>query len=202
MHSRRARHLPFGLLVGTTQTISARLCRVLMNSWGGFEVKNEVKFDSRKQYFFVANHQSRIDPFTVFGALSLKENFSIAPVRFMTARGLYRSILRPFLWLHGCYPTDRNREKVVTQSVDYVSRGYNLFMFPEGQRTLQAESNPKPGVRLILDDIADDVVIVLAHLEWKVLGVLRRHVTIHLSELPQSKRNLEPKALMDEVYKV
>lgn len=202
MNRQRARRSLFGLIVSITQTVSARICRLILKLWGGYAVENAVNFNGSKQYFFVANHQSRIDPFAVFGVLSLHDNFHIAPVRFMTARAIYKSILQPLLWLHGCYPTDRDREKVIRQSVSFVNEGYNLFMFPEGQRTLQSESDAKPGVRLILDAIAPEVAVVLTHIEWQRVGRWRRHVRIRLAEATTEERDGSPKQLMDAVYRV
>lgn len=190
-----------GLIIGISQTVSARLFRLVLRLLGGFTVKNTVHFEPGVTYLFAANHQSRIDPFAVFATLSLVENFRIAPVRFMTARGIYYSGVWLLLKLCGCYPTS-DREATIQRSVAYLRAGYNLFIFPEGKRVPQAASVAKPGVALILEEVRTPVQLVLVHLQWQRVGRWGRRFAVSLALANPEVQRGSANTIMEAVYKV
>lgn len=192
-----------GLVIGYTQTLSARVCRLYLRLNAGYEVRNDVHFVDTKPYLFIANHQSRIDPFVTFALLSLRENFQIKPVRFMTARGIYFSPLRPMLKLLGCYPTRRQGVDSIDLSAQYLAQGYGVMIFPEGRRTLRSESDPRPGIERLVAASPAIAAPVLVHIEWEVKNRFQKKPTVHLTEVSlDSLRNQTAKEIVEQVYAV
>lgn len=151
---------------GTTWLIT----RYLTWRWS-IDVSIPFSFEHNTRYLFVANHQSRLDPFAVFAALSYRQLKQITPTRFMTAGAIYYSALRPFLSLCGCYPTRKKNDSAydtVEQSIHFLEHQQNVFIFPEGRRTLQAESQPRSGVKRIFDGTSIPITVILIHLEWTI----------------------------------
>lgn len=184
--------------------IAARVCRIYMQLAGGVDLKLSLTLDPHVSYVFVSNHQSQLDPFAVFGALSLRDNIYAAPVRFMTAKTIYYSFLRPVLKSMGCYPTKGSREQIIAESVGYLCDGYNVFIFPEGKRTLQSTSQPRPGVGDLIRQasLKMDVTMVLVHIEWQRKRFGRRHATISIAPATNDLYQKEATEIMKALYKV
>lgn len=190
-----------GQSVAYTQIYAGRICRFFMNRLGGFSVTSHVNFDPSTLYLIASNHQSRWDPFAIFGSLPLSENFKVTPIKFMTAKGLYYSPLRPILASMGCFPTRKKNTNIIDYSIQLMQCGYNLFIFPEGRRTLQIESEPKRGVGTLTTRTMElSPRLILVHIEWQRLGRLRRHATITIAEAPHGLDTSNPKSIMDAIY--
>lgn len=203
-NTRKARKTISGVIISFAQIAAARLCRLYLR-YGSFDIKNDIVFDPHRRYLFVANHQSQLDPFAVFGVLELTDNLTVAPVRFLTAKTVYFTPMLPLLKLFGCYPTRGARAQIIEESVDYLRRGYNVFIFPEGKRTLQATSEPRRGVSDLISSASaefEDIAMILVHIEWKRGRFGRRHVSISLTEAPAQLHNKDAVTIMNTLYKV
>lgn len=121
----------------------------------------------------------------------------------MTAKGIYYSPLLPLLKAFGCYPT-KNYEVTVRESVDLLKRGYNLFIFPEGRRTLRVDSKPRQGVSTIIQAAGSDLKLqlILVHIEWRIKRFGRRHATISITQAPEELLEKDADAIMAAVYDV
>lgn len=198
---RSAKHTAKGRYIAYSQIFAGRICRFFMNRLGGFSVTSHVDFSPSTLYLIASNHQSRWDPFAIFGSLPLSENFRATPIKFMTAKGLYYSPLRPILASMGCFPTRKKNTDIIDYSVRLMQHGYNLFIFPEGRRTLQIESEPKRGVGALTTKTMElSPKLILVHIEWRRLGRIRRHATITIAEAPDALDASNPKSIMDAVY--
>lgn len=156
---------------------------------------------SDERYLFISNHQSQLDAFAVFSCFTYRQMRTVAPTRFMTASGIYYSYLLPFLVLCGCYPTKKNRHPAydpVAQSIDYLRHGQNVYIFPEGRRTLQSESSPRSGVKRIYDGAQTPLIPILIHLDWMVEGK-RRNLRVVFKKGTTVE---SPEALMQEIYRL
>ena len=193
-----------GIIIGYSQLFATRIFGLYQKMNGGYEVQRKVDFKYEKIYLFIANHQSRIDPFVAFATLGFKEDSLLKPARFMTARGIYFSFLRPILKLLGCYPTRRRKDwDSVSQSADFLRRGYSVMIFPEGRRTLQSESDPRPGIERMLAVTPDFVTPVLIHIEWKITGRFKKRPIVRMAEASlDDLRKLSAKEIMQLVYEV
>jgi 1-acyl-sn-glycerol-3-phosphate acyltransferase len=192
-----------GIVIGYSQLFATRFFGRFQRLRGGVEVTSSVTFDKDKVYLFIANHQSRIDPFVAFASLSFAEDSILKPARFLTASGLYYSFLRPLLKLLGCYPTRRKNWDSVSQSAEFLRRGYNVMIFPEGRRTLRSESDPRPGVERILASAPAFTIPVLIHIEWEKRGGTSKHAVVHMRESSMGELlSLPASEIMDLVYKV
>lgn len=190
-------------IISFVQITVTRLSRILLYLRGGFTVTTSCAIDPDQQYVYVANHQSRLDPFAVFAVLPLRENLHVAPARFLVAKSIYYSYLFLFLKACGCYPT-KNFERTVAESVDLLRQGFSLFMFPEGRRTLRPESNPRPGASSIIQTASPELPfqVILIHIQWQKKSFGRRHVTISHKLAPDSLLEGDAQTLMDAVYAV
>lgn len=186
-----------------SQYIGAHLFRIYMRLSGGYTVTNKVQFSNDKTYFFIANHQSRIDPFVTLACLPQKTINTILPIRFMTAHGIYYSFLYPILKILGCFPTRKKGIDVIQRSNDYLNAGYCIYIFPEGRRVLQANSDPRAGVERILASISPIIQPVLVHIEWSSGSRLKRHFSVSMKEVNLSEiSELSAKDIMHMVYEV
>lgn len=201
---RFARYHTAGWFISFCQIAAARSCRAYLRLFGELHVENSVNFNNKDLYLFVANHQSQADPFTIFASLKLEDNLRIAPVRFLTAKTVYFTPLLPLLKSMGCYPTRGSREKIIDASIGYLKRGYNLCIFPEGKRTLEIDSDPRPGVSDLVRKTSSEVKIkmILVHIEWKWLPRARRCATVKLAEAPLELYTKDAESIMKAVYAV
>lgn len=186
-----------------SQRRAAVFFRWYLRMTGGYNLRVSTDLRAGVPYVFIANHQSRIDPFIVFSALPQYDVKQSTPLRFMTARSIYYSPLLPILKVLGCYPTRQAGVDVIKRSVSYLESGYNVFIFPEGRRVLRTESDPRSGVERILATSPADVRPVLVHIEWSLLKWGRRHVEVGFREVdPQELHGLTAKDIMLKVYEV
>lgn len=149
----------------------------------------------------MANHQSQLDPFSVFAGLSYRQMRDVGPTRFMTSGRKYYSWLFPLLFMCGCYPTRKKSDPAydpVTQSIHYLKNGQNVFIFPEGKITLQSESQPRMGVKRIFDGTDIPFTVVLIHLEWSHEGK-RRNLRVVFDKTSEVT---SPKSLMEQLYRL
>ncbi|MEO5499784.1 MAG: lysophospholipid acyltransferase family protein [Candidatus Saccharimonadales bacterium] len=186
-----------------SQYLGAHIFRIYLRLSGGYTVNNMVTFSKDKTYFFIANHQSRIDPFVTFASLPQKTVSSVLPIRFMTARGIYYSVLYLLLKILGCFPTRKKGVDVISRSNEYLNSGYCMYIFPEGRRVLQTESNPRAGVERILASIDPQIQPVLVHIEWTKGSRFNRHLSVSLKEVNLVEiSELSAGDIMQLVYKI
>ena len=163
--------------------------------------ERSFSFSPKERYLFTANHQSRLDPFAVFASFTYREMRAISPTRFMTAGGIYYSFLYPLLVACGCYPTRKKRSRTydaVSQSIYYLEHKQNVFIFPEGRRTLQADSQPRSGVKRIHDNTGVPLTPILIHLEWNIDGKRRSLRVVYKKGSPITS----PETLMEQIYRL
>jgi 1-acyl-sn-glycerol-3-phosphate acyltransferase len=182
------------------QTIVTRSIAGLLRPSCTITVHRQPEIDPSKRYLFVANHQSRLDAFALFAKVPHKTQSQISPIRYMTAGSIFYSWLWPVLKGCGCFPTRKKSDtsySAVDQSLAYLNEGQNVFIFPEGQRTLRRDSNPRNGVQRIIQEYKGELTIVLVHVEWSHPHN-KRHLDVTFA--PYDGRSDDPKTIMDAVY--
>lgn len=190
-------------LIYYSQRVGLALFRILFKAIGKQTLGSLPEFSQDKTYFFIANHQSRMDPFASFSVLPQAVVKRIIPIRFMTASSLFYSFLYPVLKLLGCYPTRKKNVDVIERTATYLNTGYCVYMFPEGKRVLRTESGPRSGVERILAQLDPNVRPVLVHIEWTRKRRLRQDVRISFRELVlEDIKGLSAKDIMHKVYEV
>ncbi len=118
----------------------------------------------------------------------------------MTAGGLYYSWRWPFLAACGCFPHKKLSKpdyNAVNQSIEYLNSGQNLFIYPEGKRVLQKDSQPRNGVTKIIDGYSGNLNIILVHIAWERNGWRRK---MNVSFEPYSGDKINAEQIMDKVY--
>lgn len=152
-----------------------------------------------KTYIFISNHQSRIDPFVIFASMDMKSNITASPVKFMTAKSIYYGALRPLLYCLGCFPTYIRNQNIIDYSAQLIKKGYGLFIFPEGRRTLKEHSSPKDGIVRVVNQLdGENIVYVLVYINWTKPG-WRRHATIKF-HVTQNLPTDDVSSLMERIY--
>jgi len=195
---------PASFIVSVSSIVATRIITSIVKIIGDVVLAAPYQFDANRTYLVLSNHQSRLDPFILYGSLGLQQNIACAPTKFLTAKSIYYGPL--YLWLvsMGCYPT-KNRRITVPETVDHLSRGYSVCLFPEGRRTLRSESNPKDGTRLILDEIKRknlDITIVLVHIEWERPYRLFRKATVRMQEAHPAIYTQDMPDIMRMIYEI
>ncbi len=194
-------------VIGFWQILINRIVIVTLRCFGGsFSVTRATKINPHSRYLFISNHQSILDPFIIFGALPFTHNLAAAPTRFMTARTVYYTIWRPLIFLVGCYPTYIKGTTAVQRTIEYLSSGYNVFIFPEGRRTNQHNSAPKDGVAQIIQRAQEQSLvyeIVLIRIKWKNASYWKRHATLSFSTISSADcRDASATEIMARIYKL
>ncbi len=194
-----------GVIVTVAQEIVGFICRVLLRIWGGYSLTNRLsKLGHAQRYIIASNHQSRLDPFVVFSLLPTKYRRVLLPVKSMTwAIIYYAPFVRPFAWLLGCFPSHShghpNKLFGLEASLTLLNQGFNIYIAPEGSRTLRKDSDPKQGISRMLA-ASPDTKLLLVHLEWRVYSKWRRHLTMTIAEAPKDLDVSNPKTIMDAIY--
>jgi 1-acyl-sn-glycerol-3-phosphate acyltransferase len=195
------RHSDFArLLIAPFQISFTLLAFTFVRLRGKIDVAYRVAaFDKHTRYVLAANHQSRLDPFIIFGALPFRVKIAIAPSKFMVATSYYFSGLRPLYFLLGCFPAHQKNSKSipygVTGAVEYLQKGYNICIFPEGRRTLPGQQKPYDGISKILESYPQ-AELVLAHIEWQKPW----HARVVISAAPQPIDRNSPNSIMKAIY--
>lgn len=191
------------IYIAICQHIAAKVFWIISQLRGGITVTNNATIERSTPYLFISNHQSRIDTFVEFSAMSFIQLSNVVPMKTMTKSAIYYSVFRPFLASWGCYPTRVPGKDIIEYSAALMGKGYNLFIFPEGRRTFQKDSDPRDGVcRLIKQTAQYSPELVLIHIEWKHLGRFRRHATVTLANAPKDLDLNNPRAIMNAIYSI
>jgi 1-acyl-sn-glycerol-3-phosphate acyltransferase len=206
IRTKNALMLPSGLVIAFFQEMAAMFCQFYQRIHGGYEttIKLPSKLKHTKRYIVASNHQSLIDPFVIFALLPLRTRLRLLPLKFMTIPKVYhRWYVKPFAYVLGCFPAHIKERMHHTYGVDgtikLLGYGYNICIFPEGRRTIRAESDPKPGVVKIMA-ACPEAILLLAHLEWQQISKHRRHLTMVIAPAPPNLDKTSPKAIMDAIY--
>lgn len=160
------------------------------------------------QYILVANHRRGIDPFVIMTSMPAKTVFRITPVSFMTKNIFYDSPLWPLLWLSGCFASRNNwgihKFFGVAGSINLLSNGFSLFIFPEGTRIKKQPRGKAHSGVIRIHDALPDIPMILCHIEYNKgikawLTGKRRSVAYKLIEKPNFS---DPEQIMDEIFKI
>lgn len=163
---------------------------------------SSLHLDKDRHYVIAANHQSGLDPFVICTSLPLRHFLKLFPFRFITHRIFFeRWWLKPWLHLIGCYPTkaDGDGKSSIETSIEFVRKGYTIFIFPEGRRTLPHQTPAKTGIGLIAE--AGEADILPVHIDWQKKSWWRRAATVSIGH-PLSPQNLTPQDIMDHIYEL
>lgn len=200
--------LPNGLIIAFCQELSAIACAIFQKARGGYEVQMRLhgKLSHTKRYVIAGNHQSLLDPFAIFALMPFRQRMRLLPLKFMTIPKVYhRWYIKPFAYVFGCFPAHIKEYNHHTYGVEgaikLISYGYNICIFPEGRRTLQAESEPRPGIVRILQ-ACPDAELILAHLEWYYPKRGGKYLKLIIAPAPENLDKTDPKAIMDAIYRL
>ena len=100
-------------------------------------VKRPQSFDLPQGVLFIANHQSRIDPFLIIYCVGFKNFRNVLPTRFpITSEYMSRPFVKHILTSFGGYnigasPIERMKKLLYTR--DILRRKGSVLLFPEGR---------------------------------------------------------------------
>lgn len=206
IRTKNALKLPNGFIIACCQELSAIGCKIFQGIRGGYQVKVllPTKINPNKRYVIAGNHQSLLDPFAMFAFLPFKQRIRLLPLKFMTIPKVYhRWYVKPFAYVLGCFPAHIKERHHHTYGVEgaikLINFGYNICIFPEGRRTLQSESEPRPGIVRILE-ACPDATLLLVHLKWYYTKRGGKHVKLVVAPAPANLDKSDPKAIMNAIY--
>jgi len=155
----------------------------------------------KRPYLIVANHRKGIDPFIITAGLPYKAYLKIAPINYMTANLFYDSILRPFLWLCGCFPAKNPKQRHALYGIDGATRllasGFGILIFPQGRRVHYTErGQAKYGV-IAIHQALPKVPIIVCRVEYKHTGL--RIISLNY-EIIRKPHFVNPEKVMDRVF--
>jgi 1-acyl-sn-glycerol-3-phosphate acyltransferase len=145
------------------------------------------------RYVIAANHQSRVDPFLICGALPSSAWRRLQPLRFFAYNGLMR--YWPLRWALlglGCFPTKPlgRLPYGLAAAQGFLAAGQSIFIFPEGKRSLPGEERVHHGVEVLATD--PNVRVIPVHLQWQKGWRRSYQLTVG--------RPLPPSPTAEEVY--
>ena len=175
------------------------------------KVTGREHFQRGQSCVFVANHQSAIDIFLIYGHLG-------APIKWMMKKGLAKipfvgTACRMAGFIFVDYSSARNAQKSVIEAEHKLIDGYSLIIFPEGGRTTDGKMRRfKKGAYQIAVDLQLPLVPITVNGPYKVMPTgsfdIRPHrieMTIYPPLIPHkkeenTKENLQK--LVDETQQI
>jgi 1-acyl-sn-glycerol-3-phosphate acyltransferase len=187
--------------IKTNQVLVWALARIYL--FLTFSVRKVRLHDSRisNQYGYIvaSNHQSKLDPFIMFGAMPLRTYLKLTPVRFMAHREFFKvPFYRFFLESWGVFPNKEvaGLEYGLPLSAKILANKGTIVIFPEGTRVVNGSYvEPKRGVAVMASE--PDVRLILCHIQWRK-GIIPR-VSVVVSE-PRDCSGQSAQLIMDQIY--
>ena len=115
----------------------------------------------------IANHSSMLDPFTMVTAIPFRYMYKVLPMRFAMNYRIYNMLLlKPFLYLWGCYPVypktgDLAHVLKPTIAITNDLSSKSIIIFPEGK---VEKNNIRPNAR-------PGAAYVARESKWQILPV-------------------------------
>jgi len=175
------------------------------------EVIGREKLDPKKSYVFVANHQSSMDIFLVYGFLGHRFKWML------------KKALRKMFFIGFCCEkagfifvdksSMRGIKATIDQARDTLQHGMSLMVFPEGTRTYTGKMKPfNKGAFMLADELQLPVVPITIDGSYEVLprtrGMIgwvtyhRMRLIIHDAIPPQGQGADNMKALSKMSYDI
>jgi 1-acyl-sn-glycerol-3-phosphate acyltransferase len=152
-------------------------------------------------YVVVANHQSKLDPLVIFGALPLRTFYKLAPIRFMAHREFFEVyVYRIFLQMWGAFPNKeiRNFEYGLPLSAKILARFGTVSIYPEGTRLKAGQRvEPRRGVAVLAAEPHSRLIV--CRVQWQKGWIGK--VSVVISE-PVDCSGQSAQRIMDRVYKL
>lgn len=158
---------------------------------------------SEKNYIYVSNHSSYLDPLVMWSVLDIQQRLNGAPTKVMTAPHVFYSLMRPFIWCLGAFPAKSQPGSVshagVEGALHFMRAGYNVCIFPEGRRSTEQHHHAFQGVSRILAG-SDDCDMILIHIIWGPGPWWKRSLELRAAHAPTLINRHDPNAIMDAIY--
>jgi len=142
----------------------------------GLRMKRQVlvtptDIDGKHVYVLASNHQCRLDPFVIIGALPYSVWGKLGTVRYMVYRPLFDiPLLGPFLLGLGCFPATEHPKHPfgLVYAKGQMAQGRSISIFPEGRRVIRGEREARRGVAVLAQE--PNALLLPAHIEWRRRG--------------------------------
>jgi len=166
-----------------------------------FEIKGQEHMDNKIK-LIASKHQSTFETLLLFYKLPKSIFIHKRELFLIPIFGLYLKKLNMISINRSAGP--RALKKMLSDSVDRISRGNILIIFPEGTRKKPGE-NPdyKPGIAGIYNVLNSDVLPVALNsgLFWPKNSLVIRPGKITLEFLPPIKKGLEKESFLETLQK-
>jgi 1-acyl-sn-glycerol-3-phosphate acyltransferase len=154
----------------------------------------------------VSNHRRMTDPMVMAAAMPYRYSTKIFPFAFMTSNRYYDSLLRPFVWLTGCFPARNNAKQThtffgVDGSTKLLKADFSVVIYPEGRLARKGRLPAHSGVVRISQG-APKVPMLLCHITYKrglKAFIKREFATVRFKVVEQPDFS-DPELIMDAIY--
>lgn len=192
-------------LIWLLTSIGLWLSRLLALFFARYKRSRTIKIthtdiEPESVYVIASNHQSIIDPFMICQGFPGGVWNRFGTFRYFTANSLFRSwLLRHVIMVLGCFPA-RSHPSLpygLSYAVEQVEYGRTILIFPEGRRTIRAESPVRHGVEVLAR--IPHLKIIPAHIEWTRHSYWRRTFKLGIGK-PFDASQMTAEQIMDRVY--
>lgn len=186
----------------------AELASITLVRYGGFFIFRHKQVpvfktldNQAKSTIIVANHSAAMDPFLITANLRWRQVFTMCPYFFMMHNRFFDyPILRPWLYLHGCFPAFEHKKHSygISRASELLSNGRTVVMFPEGKVTLNDRVLPaKKGVETLAN--LPNTQVLPVRVKWNRRRGIWRSYSMTVGQ-PFSGKNMTAEQIMDVVY--
>ena len=187
------------------QTLGFFVFHVLLAIFYDIEITLPANFNKlKKGTLFVANHQTRLDPFIALYPLRFILFLKILPVRFpVTNEYMQKPFLSKLLKLTGCYSvgqTSRENMIALMYTAKLIKDGETVFLFPEGGVTREGDDLKKfkKGIEFFVRKSKNVVFVKMQGFNAIRLPSLRKKCSITVSPI----KNLSEEELTTEDFEL
>lgn len=153
--------------------------------------------DPEARFIIAANHQSRLDPFVITGVLGPRFWWRLMPYRYIAANlYLYNWGYTWLLWPLGGFPAQQTKWEGwgLKRAKQILIASQTVCIFPEGQRSLPNEVQPKRGVAVLAN--MPNTYVIPIKLSWQLNP---RRVKVIIGQAYSAHRH-PPKKILDTIY--
>ena len=131
----------------------------LINGAGNLDALAELKRKTGLGVVFLSNHINANDPFVMTALFSLRLKLLVFPATYLTDFKKFDGIVLSFIMkLLGCLPVGDGKGLNVRETIRRIKNGESVFLFPEGEVSLDGELGEDHGALEYFSKFSDIII--------------------------------------------